>query len=132
MKVFSKSPREIGKEAEDQALDWFLKHRAGSTLIARNFYCKSGEIDLIFEERGEERGNFKNQIELVFVEVRLCSPTNWLKGPEVLHWSKQKKFARASRVFLSQYQGKAQSVRSDLLVGDGKCWHHLPNLRLND
>ena len=45
----SASPKQLdGKLGEDRALDHLLLH--GLTLVARNFSCKGGEIDLIMQD----------------------------------------------------------------------------------
>jgi putative endonuclease len=131
-----KTRSEKGKWAEEQALTWFLSHRKNSSLIGRNFYCKAGEIDLIFEEKVIAKSAVKcvttTSVELVFVEVRLCTKQNWLIGPETVSIRKQQRLVRAARLFLSQYRGKAQSIRFDLVHGDGNTWQHIPNCWLLD
>ncbi len=112
-----------GKDAEKRAELWFLQNTQ-SRLLFRNFRCKWGEIDLIFEE--SHRQNLV--IELVFVEVRACSFRNWLEGSETVGWKKQQCLKKTAQFFLSSYQGKSTLVRFDLLSWDGTDWKHLPNL----
>lgn len=53
------APRQTGDEAERVAEDFLVAR--GLKLVARNYHCRFGEIDLIMQERET----------LVFIEVRL-------------------------------------------------------------
>lgn len=119
---------EWGREAENKALEWFLEQRMTSQLIARNYRCRWGEIDLIFEELRKDRGIF----ELVFVEVRARSPRTWVSGLQSVGWKKRQSLRRTADHFLVKYQGLAKTVRFDLLYWDGKIWSYLPNFWLTD
>ncbi len=114
---------QFGKETEERALEWFLNQKAAKLLL-RNFYCKFGEIDLIFEETLPQNQG----IELVFVEVRARSSQGWVTGPESVHLSKQQRLKRTGNYFLSRYQGRAQSIRFDLLFWNGTTWGYIQNL----
>ena len=77
-----------GKNAEKQA-EQFLE---GFSLkpIARNFYCKFGEIDLIMLDEKE----------IVFIEVRARKASNYGTAAESISKSKQKKICLSAQFFL--------------------------------
>jgi len=91
-------PREIGKIAEDEACR-YLQHR-GLKLVARNYHCRCGEIDLIMKEAET----------LVFVEVRYRRSAAFGSGAETVTRAKQRKVAQSAAYFLQekrQYAGSA-------------------------
>lgn len=132
----------VGSETESRALEWFALNRRG-VLVKKNYRCKQGEIDLIFEERSFtlydaplRRSLPKNQqipiheplTELVFVEVRYRPKEALVSGIESVGWKKQLRMKRAAEHFLASYRGNAKTLRYDLLVWDGWDWFHMPNL----
>lgn len=71
----------------------------GLRLITRNFLCRLGEIDLIFQDHKE----------IVFVEVRARSNTNFAYPVETVGYRKQRKIILTAEFFLqkfSQYANK--------------------------
>jgi putative endonuclease len=64
----------------------------GLTLLAQNFHCKMGEIDLIFWDRGC----------LVFVEVRARANTNFAFPADTVDYRKQRKITLTAEYFLLQ------------------------------
>ncbi len=113
----------LGKEFEEKAAIWFLSHH-NAKLIARNYRCFRGEIDLIFEE------TTPSGLEIVFVEVKVRSPQAWGSGLEAMNWKKKQSLKRAVDHFLMKYQGEAQWLRFDLLYSDGKIWKCLKGIEL--
>jgi putative endonuclease len=88
------SPRQAsGQMAEDRALA-YLQQR-GLKLIARNFHCKGGEIDLILAEPASNL--------LVFVEVRQRSSRRYGGAAASVTHGKQAKLIIAAQVFLQRY-----------------------------
>jgi len=77
-----------GALAEQTACDFLLKN--GLQLIARNYNCKMGEIDLIFRDSQH----------VVFVEVRSRSSTRYGSALESITYSKQRRIIRAAQLFL--------------------------------
>lgn len=77
-----------GQQAEQQALD-FLQGR-GLRLQARNFSCKTGEIDLIMRDRET----------LVFVEVRFRQSNDFGRALETVTAKKQRKLLATANRFL--------------------------------
>ena len=114
------SKRQYGLSIEREAQQWYEKR--GARLIHQNYYCRGGEVDLIFEEASPQGR------ELVFVEVRARDKRGWVSGIESLTLTKKRRLRRAISLFLSRYDGQAQSIRIDLLSWDGLEWTHYPNL----
>jgi putative endonuclease len=79
----------LGQTAEARA-EAFLKTR-GLTLVARNWRCRFGEIDLVM----------RDGITLVFVEVRLRSRSDFGDAAASVTLAKQKKLLTAARQYLS-------------------------------
>lgn len=87
----------IGQQAEDIALK-FLQTK-GMRLIARNYRCKLGEIDLVMQDDGA----------LVFIEVRYRKQSNFGDGAESVDFRKQQKIIRSAEHFLQQHRQYSQS-----------------------
>jgi len=88
------SARAAGAAWEDVALGHL--RRAGLDLVARNFHCRFGEIDLVMRERDAERA-------LVFVEVRYRADAVHGDGTASVGSAKQAKLVRAARTFLDAH-----------------------------
>lgn len=101
--------RSTGALYEDIALAHL--ERAGLALIARNFSCRHGELDLVMDERGT----------VVFVEVRYrrgsAARTNFGDGIDSVGAAKRAKLVRAAAVFLATQPRLAQrTCRFDVLA----------------
>ena len=97
----------LGQWAEQQALG-FLQAQ-GFVLIAMNYHCRYGEIDLIVE---------KDQ-ELIFVEVKARSATQYAQSCETISSSKQKKIMKSALCFLNaQPQFQEFYCRFDVICFD--------------
>ena len=83
------SPLNLGQWAEQQALKRLQTQ--GFTLIVANYHCRYGEIDLIVQ---------KDQ-ELIFVEVKARSMTQYAQSCETISPSKQKKIMKSALCFLN-------------------------------
>jgi putative endonuclease len=79
----------LGRSAESRA-EAFLKSR-GLKLVARNWRCRFGEIDLIMQEGAT----------LVFIEVRLRSRSDFGGAAASVTPSKQKKLLATARQYLA-------------------------------
>ncbi len=79
-----------GQRAEDQALE--LLRRAGLTLIARNYRCPLGELDLVMAH-GEM---------LVVVEVRYRRDRGFGSAADSVDARKRDKLLRTAQHFLQQ------------------------------
>lgn len=80
-----------GLQAEQLAVS-YLKSK-GLKLVAQNFHCAFGEIDLIMLD-----GSM-----LVFVEVRLRSNANFGSAASSITPAKQQKLAHTAAYYLQQY-----------------------------
>jgi putative endonuclease len=91
-----------GLAAETMAAT-FLTER-GLTLIARNYHCRFGEIDLVMKE-----GNV-----LIFVEVRLRSHSTFGSAASSINYKKQQKLILAAQHYLQQ--NGEQACRFDVIA----------------
>lgn len=118
--------RHFGQQLEEQAWLWLEQKQKDSDipckLIAKNFYARRGELDLVIEE-GTGSG-----IELVIIEVRGRSEGAWQTGLEVIDFQKLQCLRRASQAFLLQYSGTARSMRIDLLFWESGVWSWFRNI----
>jgi len=94
----------IGERAE--ALCAALLRAAGLRIVAHNWRCRHGEIDLVAEERGV----------LVFAEVRLRSGAGFGGAAESVTAAKRERLLAAARQYLADHPGRA--CRFDVLLLD--------------
>lgn len=95
-----------GKEAENHAAVFLQNH--GLRLVARNYRCRMGEIDLIMEHGGT----------LVFIEVRMRRSENFGGAAASINVHKQRRLIHAAQHYLQQ-QAKLPPCRFDALLLDG-------------
>ncbi|MEG1488779.1 YraN family protein [Acinetobacter sp.] len=101
------SPLNLGQWAEQQALKRLQEQ--GFNLIVANYHCRYGEIDLIVQ---------KDQ-ELIFVEVKARSVTQYAQSCETISSSKQKKIMKSALCFLNaQPQFQEFYCRFDVICFD--------------
>jgi putative endonuclease len=100
-----------GKAAEDRAAA-YLEGR-GLRLVARNWRCRGGEIDLILDDRGC----------LVFVEVRARRGAAFGGAAASITATKQARLVRAARLYLAG-RSRPPPCRFDavLIEGDELTW----------
>lgn len=96
-----------GKDAENLAADYL--QRAGLKLVARNYRCRYGEIDLIARD-GET---------LVFVEVRMRSSDRFGGAAASITATKRAKLVRAARHYIANVAQPPQ-CRFDALLVNGQ------------
>lgn len=102
------STRAIGRDAEELALEHLQS--SGLVLIARNFRCRIGEIDLIMRD-----GNC-----LVFVEVRFRKAGRFASAAESVDRRKQRKLLGAAAFFLCRHiEYRQHATRFDVIALDG-------------
>lgn len=97
-----------GAQAEQLAQRFLEQH--GLQLIAKNFRCKQGEVDLIMQD----------QDTVVFVEVRHRVRKDFGSAADSITVSKQAKVIKAATLFMMQknwYQHK--TVRFDVVTLQG-------------
>lgn len=95
-----------GKTAEDKACDYLIKN--GLKLIARNFRCKAGELDLIMKD-----GNT-----VVIAEVRYRKSDAYGSALESVTAQKQAKIIAAAQFYLSTLRTD-NPVRFDVVAISG-------------
>ncbi|OPA77571.1 YraN family protein [Paenibacillus selenitireducens] len=97
--------RAIGSEAEKQAEIYLLAK--GYTIVARNWRCRSGEIDLIMRDKDV----------LVFVEVRSrTGTTRYGMAVESVNYRKQRQVRATAEVYLYQQGNAPTQVRFDVVT----------------
>jgi len=106
---------ENGAGAEDAAELW-LQQR-GLSVVARNYRCKSGEIDRIMLE----------QKTLVFVEVRLRTRSDFGGAAASITPAKQQRLIKTAQLFLMQHpQFSRHACRFDVMLAtDIENWQWL-------
>ena len=88
--------RLLGQWGEEQVAEKL--RRDGWTVVARNFRCRMGELDLV-----AENGAF-----LAFVEVKLRKDDRFASACEAVTASKQRKLRAAAQYYLLRYPTKLQ------------------------
>jgi len=105
--VVRRNTRTVGSDAERLA-GQFL-NRQGLNLVARNFNCRLGEIDLIMQDDDC----------LVFVEVRYRGSKSFSRAGLTVDGHKQRKLIRTAALFLAKRSQYANSVvRFDVIAID--------------
>lgn len=98
----------FGEKAEQLALEHL--ESCGLTLVARNFRCRLGEIDLVMQEKQS----------LVFVEVRFRKTSRFASALESVDFRKQRKLTLAAGLFLGRHREfRDHAVRFDVVAFDG-------------
>lgn len=102
-----KQKQSIGSIAEALAERYLKKN--GLKLIARNYRCKSGEIDLIMRDHDT----------IVFIEVRLRSNPDYASALESVTAAKQQRIIKAaSHYLLSHPDFASEPCRFDVVAID--------------
>lgn len=86
----------LGPWGEAQAADYL--RRKGYTLVAANYRCRFGEIDLIV----------RNRRYLVFVEVKLRKSAGFAQAREFVDFRKQQRIRATASMYLSRYPTSLQ------------------------
>ena len=82
------TPNLLGLWGESLAADYLRKKRY--RIIACNYKCRYGEIDLIAQTRRE----------IVFVEVKLRKTDDYVQAREYVGWQKQKRLRTTAELWL--------------------------------
>jgi putative endonuclease len=96
----------LGQRAEAQAAQYLSKQ--GLKIVARNWRCRFGEIDLVARD-----GNM-----LVFIEVRARATTSHGGAAESISAAKRKKLTAAASLYLAR-TSSAVPCRFDAVLLDG-------------
>jgi putative endonuclease len=110
--VLAKTTLEVGAGGEDKALRYL--EAQGLTLITRNFRCKSGEIDLIMQQKLPR----SSSAQLVFVEVRLRTHSGFGGAAASVGIVKQRRLRIAAEFFLLKTYGASNwpATRFDVVA----------------
>ena len=92
----------IGSRGEDAAADVY--RRRGYRVLARNWRCRLGELDLVVERGGV----------LVFCEVKSRRQSVFGGGFEAVTWRKQAKLRTVAEAFLQSTGSRPQATRFDV------------------
>ncbi len=95
---------ELARAGEQAALECY--RRSGYRLVARNWRCRLGEIDLVLARGGG----------LVLCEVKTRRPSRLGSGWEAVNGRKQRKLRMLAEAFLSSSGIRAPAVRFDVAV----------------
>lgn len=93
----------IGKSGEDIAVEYLIKK--GYKVIERNFYCKTGEIDIIA----------LNNEYLVFVEVKTRSSTEYGVPSEAVTKRKLEHIYRTAKYYVYTRNLQDEFIRFDVI-----------------
>lgn len=93
----------VGAAGEEAVARFF--EREGFTVVARNWSCKGGELDLVVQKGAL----------IVFVEVRTVT-TAWLRSPiDTISTAKQARVARAADAWLQRTEHAYDDLRFDVV-----------------
>lgn len=106
--------RAIGNVAEARAADHLQKK--GYRVLARNWCCRGGEIDLVCDDDGT----------LVFVEVRARKDARHGTPAETVNDGKRRRLILAARKYLAQHAIEDRPCRFDVvaLLGETEIEHY--------
>lgn len=100
--------QKLGNQAERLSEQLLLK--SGMRLLARNYRCKQGELDLVMRDADT----------VVFVEVRYRRKNQWGDAVETVDWRKQKRLIAAAHHYLLTHPHLADnSCRFDVVAAQG-------------
>ncbi len=94
----------VGKQGEEKATR--LLRKRGYKILARNYRCRHGEIDIVAFEHGE----------IVFVEVKSRSGDEKGSGLDAVTEHKQRRFARVAAQFLAEKNLSERPCRFDVVA----------------
>jgi putative endonuclease len=80
--------KKLGRQAEDLVCRYLQKQKL--KLVARNYSCRYGEIDLIMRDKTS----------LVFIEVRYRQNPYFGSSLETINWTKQNKVIKTAEYYL--------------------------------
>lgn len=92
----------LGARGEDAAAETYRSR--GYRIVARNWRCRLGEIDLVVERAGV----------LVFCEVKSRRGGAFGSGYEAVSWRKRAKLRALAEAFLQAHGSRPQAVRFDV------------------
>lgn len=101
--------RRLGTSGEDLAAAWY--ERAGYEVVARNWRCRDGELDLVAVGRGA----------VVFCEVKTRTSDRFGVPAEAVGPAKQRRIRGLAVRFLREHPQRARELRFDVVsILDGQ------------
>jgi putative endonuclease len=97
----------VGDEAEALACEYLSGQ--GLNLLARNYRCRGGEIDLVMQHDDS----------LVFIEVRYRRNTGHGRASETVTASKQRRLIHCARVYMQRHHTWNVPARFDVVSIEG-------------
>jgi putative endonuclease len=88
--------------------------RKGMKLLATNYRCPSGEIDIIALDRSTRRDSGRETI--VFVEVKTRSDDSYNAPESAVDARKRRRIRKAARYYLSHHPSDQYAVRYDIVA----------------
>lgn len=113
--------QKIGRDAEDAAARFLQSHDLA--ILARNFRCRGGELDIIAETRDGV---------VVIAEVRLRADARYGGAAASVDWRKQRRIQRATHHLLARQPALARrALRFDVLdlAPDGAAGYRIEWIR---
>lgn len=95
---------DLGRRGEDCAAEFLVG--AGYTVLARNWRCGQGEIDLIVTKGGD----------IVFVEVKTRSGTGYGHPFEAITVRKLARLRRLAGAWCAEVEPRARNIRIDAVA----------------
>lgn len=95
-----------GRRGEELACRHLTAH--GCSILARNFRCRDGELDVVARE-GEVT---------VFVEVKERRDASRGAGHEAVTWSKRRRLVRAAQIYAAAHGLSESPLRFDVISID--------------
>ncbi len=89
----TKTSQKYSGDKAEQLAQAFLEEQ-GLQFVTKNYYCRLGEIDLIF----------KDKTTIVFIEVRFRKQIRYGSACETINNTKQKKLIKTAEHYLHQHQ----------------------------
>ena len=121
-------PDRLGKRGERLAGRFLKRH--GCKILARNYHCGSGEVDLIVLDRTTRKRLGAET--LAFIEVKTRSSDQYTDPQSAVDRRKQQHLQRAAQHYLARHKTHDLSVRFDIVAvvlreGDAPRIRHIPN-----
>ena len=109
--MFPSRRRLLGDRAQlgrwgERRCERFLKKK-GLTTLARNYSCRSGELDLVMVDADRT---------IVFVEVRSRADEAFGPAEDTITPAKRQRLTRAARYFLATHQIEDRPLRFDIVT----------------
>ena len=87
--------------------------RKGLKLLAENYRCPGGEIDLIFLDTSTRRRSGAET--LVFVEVKTRTSDKYTSPESAVNSHKQRRIRRAADYYIARRHARDYNVRNDIV-----------------